>query len=48
MKKILVVEDESIIAMELEKHLTEMGYDVVGRASSVWKRLQKQKSFVLI
>ena len=34
MKRILVVEDESIIAMELAEHLTEMGYDVVGRASS--------------
>ncbi len=46
MKKILVVEDESIIAMELEKHLTEMGYDVVGRASSGVEAIEK--SFVLI
>ena len=34
MKKILVVEDESLIAMELEQHVTRMGYEVVGRASS--------------
>ncbi|MHC1599820.1 MAG: response regulator [Candidatus Methanospirareceae archaeon] len=34
MKKILVVEDESIIAMNLEEHLTEMGYEVVGIAAS--------------
>jgi CheY-like chemotaxis protein/predicted transcriptional regulator with HTH domain len=43
MKKILVVEDESIIAMELEKHLTEMGYDVVGRASSSVEAIAKAK-----
>ncbi len=32
--KILVVEDETIIAMELELQLKKMGYDVVGRAGS--------------
>ena len=43
MNKILVVEDESIIAMELEKHLAEMGYDVVGRASSGVEAIAKAK-----
>jgi len=32
--KILVVEDETVIAMELELQLENMGYDVVGRAGS--------------
>ena len=32
--KILVVEDETVIAMELELQLKKMGYDVVGRAGS--------------
>ena len=32
--KILVVEDETIIAMELELQLKRMGYDVVGRVGS--------------
>jgi CheY-like chemotaxis protein/predicted transcriptional regulator with HTH domain len=43
MDKILVVEDESIIAMELEAHLTEMGYDVVGRASSGVEAIAKAR-----
>jgi len=32
--KILVVEDETLIAMELELQLKKMGYDVVGRVGS--------------
>ena len=32
--KILVVEDETVIAMELELQLKKMGYDVVGRVGS--------------
>jgi len=32
--KILVVEDETVIAMELELQLKRMGYDVVGRVDS--------------
>jgi signal transduction histidine kinase len=43
MNKILVVEDESIIALELAEHLTEMGYDVVGRASSGVEAIAKAK-----
>jgi signal transduction histidine kinase len=43
MKKILVVEDESIIAMELELHLKEMGYEVVGRASSGVEAIAKAR-----
>ena len=30
MKKIMIVEDEAVIALGLEQRLTEMGYDVVG------------------
>jgi len=30
MEKVLIVEDESIIAMELENHVRRMGYDVIG------------------
>ncbi len=43
MKRILVVEDESIIALELAEHLTEMGYDVVGRASSGVEAIAKAR-----
>ncbi len=32
--RILIAEDEIVIAMELESCLTSMGYDVVGAASS--------------
>ena len=34
MNKILVVDDESIVAMGLEERLTAMGYEVAGTASS--------------
>jgi PAS domain S-box-containing protein len=30
MKKIMIVEDEAVIALRLEQRLTEMGYDVTG------------------
>ncbi|NMX21266.1 PAS sensor protein [ANME-1 cluster archaeon GoMg4] len=43
MNKILVVEDESIIAMELEAHLTSMDYEVVGRASSGVEAIAKAR-----
>jgi len=43
MKKILVVEDESIIAMELELYLKKMGYEVVGRASSGVEAIAKAR-----
>lgn len=43
MEKLLVVEDESIIALELEEHLTAMGYEVVGRASSGVEAIAKAR-----
>lgn len=33
--KILIVEDDALIAMELEERLQEMGYDVLGPAATV-------------
>ncbi|HYD88159.1 MAG TPA: response regulator [Vitreimonas sp.] len=33
--KILIVEDDALIAMELEERLKDMGYDVVGPAATV-------------
>jgi light-regulated signal transduction histidine kinase (bacteriophytochrome) len=39
--KILVVEDETIIAMELGLQLKKMGYDVVGRADSGIEAIEK-------
>lgn len=33
MKNIMVVDDEVIIAQELEEHLFDMGYEVTGNAS---------------
>ena len=33
-KKILIVEDESIIAIEIESYLTTLGYDIIGIAST--------------
>jgi len=32
--KVMIVEDESIVAMELSLYVTELGYEVVGRASN--------------
>ena len=32
--KVMVVEDESIVAMELSSYVDELGYEVVGRASN--------------
>jgi len=32
--KVLIVEDESIVAMELSSYVTELGYSVIGRASN--------------
>ncbi len=34
MARIMVVDDEAIISMQLKEHLTAMGYDVVGTGSS--------------
>ena len=41
MNKILVVEDETVIAMELELHLKKMGYEVVGRVDSAAGAIKK-------
>ena len=41
MEKILIVEDESIIAMELENHVRRMGYDVIGPVSTGDAALEK-------
>lgn len=35
MPKILVVEDDALIAMELGERLTDMGYEVLGPAHSI-------------
>ena len=43
MNKILVVEDESIIAIGLEEHLTAMGYEVVGIASTGEEAIEKAR-----
>lgn len=34
MPKTMIVDDEAIISMQLEKHLTTMGYEVIGAATS--------------
>ena len=34
MSKVLVVDDEAAITMQLEERLSQMGYDVVATASS--------------
>lgn len=34
MKKVLVIEDEAIVAMELKAHLTSFGFQVLGPVSS--------------
>jgi len=42
--KIMVVEDEAVIAMRLQQRLTEMGYDVAGVAYSGEEALEKAMS----
>jgi CheY-like chemotaxis protein len=39
--KILIVEDEGITAKALEASLTDMGYLVVGIASSAWEAIEQ-------
>ncbi|ODS34333.1 MAG: response regulator [Candidatus Scalindua rubra] len=34
MRRIMLVDDEAVITMQLERRLSSMGYDVVGTASS--------------
>ena len=43
MARILVVDDDSGIAMLVERHLTKMGYEVVGKASSGVEAIEKAK-----
>jgi YesN/AraC family two-component response regulator len=43
MYKIQVVDDESIVAMGLEKRLTKMGFEVVGTASSGVEAIEKAR-----
>jgi CheY-like chemotaxis protein len=42
--QILIVEDERIIALELERRLTQLGYAVVGTASSGIEAMQKAQA----
>lgn len=44
MKKILIVEDEAVIAMKLQQMLTRMGYDVIGMSYSGEEALDKARS----
>jgi hypothetical protein len=45
MEKVLIVEDESIIAMELENHVRRMGYDVIGPVATGNAALEKAEDF---
>ena len=44
MHRIMVVDDEVIITTQLEEHLTSMGYEVIGRASSGEEAVKMAKS----
>jgi CheY-like chemotaxis protein len=44
MSKILVVDDEAIITMQLERRLTAMGYSVAGMAASGEGAVEKARS----
>jgi CheY-like chemotaxis protein len=44
-EKILVVEDDTIIALTIESRLRQFGYEVVGRASTGEDALKKVKEF---
>ncbi len=43
MSRILVVDDEVIISMQIEERLNSMGYDVVGRATSGREAVKKSR-----
>ena len=42
--RILIVEDEAVIALDLEQHLIDLGYDVVGIAASGQRALELTRS----
>ena len=44
MKKILIVEDEAVIALGLKRILTKMGYDVIGITYSGEEALETARS----
>ena len=43
MKKLMIVEDEAVIAMQLDKRLRSMGYDVVGTVSTAEESVRMAK-----
>ncbi len=45
MKKIMIVEDEAVIALRLEQRLIEMGYDVIGTICSGEAVVENARSF---
>ena len=46
MSKILVVDDEAIITLQLEEQLHEMGYTVVGMAASGEEAIEKARQLL--
>jgi CheY-like chemotaxis protein len=49
--RILIIEDEMLVAMELEAILEELGYDVVGvaaDAAGTWPLLRRQPDLALV
>ena len=46
MSKILVVDDEAIITMQLEERLSSMGYTISGMAASGEEAVEKAFSLV--
>ena len=45
MKKIMIVEDEAVIALRLEQRLTEMGYEVIGTFHSGEAAVENARDF---
>ncbi|HVN65120.1 MAG TPA: response regulator, partial [Methanomicrobiales archaeon] len=43
MSKVLVVDDEAIITMQLEERLTTLGYEVAGMAASGEEAVEKAR-----
>ena len=44
MKKIMIVDDEAVIALRLQQRLSEMGYEVIGISHSGEESLEKARS----